>query len=101
MDAAKIANSTWTCISATMEQRQLQRQSHPGSKAAVATTAPAAVQLDYPSVRHWEYIITFAVEVQFQIRDQFWIPHQNLHEAYYLDFLVTSQNVLVWLCTVF
>ena len=45
------------------------------------------VQLDCLSVTHWDWVITFAVEVQFQFRDQFWIPQLKLHEACYLDFL--------------
>ena len=36
------------------------------------------LQLDCPSVRHWDYVITFAVEVRFQIRDQFWIIQPKL-----------------------
>ena len=35
-------------------------------------------------------IITFAVEVQFQIRDQFWIPQLKLHGGMVLVFLVKT-----------
>ena len=45
-----------------------------------------ALQLDCPSVRHWDVVTTFAVEVRFQIRDQFWIPQPKLHGACYLRF---------------
>ena len=46
-------------------------------------------------------LISWIVEVQFQIRDQFWISHQKLHEACYLDFLVLPNNMLVWLVAMF
>ena len=56
------------------------------------------LQLEYPSVRHWDYFITFAVGGgRFQIRDQSWIPQLKLHRAWYLIFVVKSQNMLVWL----
>ena len=46
------------------------------------------------------HVITVAVEVQFQIRDQFWIPRRKLHtRGMLLEFFVTSQNMLVWLVT--
>ena len=45
-------------------------------------------------IAHWDYIIHFAVEIPFEIRDQFWVPHQKLHGACYLDF-VKSQNMLI------
>ena len=45
------------------------------------------IQLHSPSVRHWNYIITTAVEVRFQSGDPFWIPQEKLHDAYYLTLL--------------
>ena len=47
----------------------------------------ASLRLDCPSIAHWDYVGIFAVEVRFQIRDQFWIPKPKLHEAKYLIFL--------------
>ena len=42
------------------------------------------------------HIITFAVEVQFQIRDKFWVPRPKLNGAMYiLDFFVKPKNSLV------
>ena len=61
----------------------------------VCAFTSACVQLDCLSVRSWDPIITFAVEVQFQIRDQFWIPQPKLHRQKYLIFFVKSQNGLV------
>ena len=37
-------------------------------------------------------IITFTVEAQFQIRDQFWIPQPKLHGAMYLFFFAKPEN---------
>ena len=45
------------------------------------------LQLDCPSDAHSSVIITFALEVGFQIRDLFWIPQPKLHGACYLIFL--------------
>ena len=60
----------------------------------MVNTSKVSLQLDCPSVRHWDYVITFADEVQFQFRDQFWIPQGKLHEASYLDFFCkTSKHV--------
>ena len=48
------------------------------------------------------YLISFAVEVRFQIQDQFWIPHQKLHRAFCWIFetpkhaCLTSRRVLVF-----
>ena len=50
-------------------------------------TSSLMLQLDCPSARHWDYVTTFAVGVLFQIQDHFWILHQKLHGACYLDFL--------------
>ena len=51
------------------------------------------LQLDCPPDGHWDYADIFAVEVQFQIRDQFWIPQPKLHgTAYILDFFAKPQN---------
>ena len=47
-----------------------------------------AVQLDCPSVIHWDYVINFVVEVRFQIRNQFWIPQEKLHGGMSLGFLL-------------
>ena len=46
-------------------------------------------------------IITFAVEVQLRIRDQFWIPQPKLHGWMYLIFFVKPKNGLVWPVSVF
>ena len=62
------------------------------------------IQLDCPSVRHWDCVITVAVEVRFQIQDQFWIPQGKLHRACYLNFVcktskharLTSRRILVF-----
>ena len=50
-----------------------------------------SIQLDHPSIIYWEVIITFAAEVRFQTRDQFWIPQPNLHGTWYLIFCKTSK----------
>ena len=52
------------------------------------------IQLNCPAIRHQDYVIIFAVEVRFQIGDQFWIPYQTLHRTCYL-FFVNPQNMLV------
>ena len=44
------------------------------------------VQLDWPSIADWAYASIFAVEVRFQIQDQFWIPQLELHGACILGF---------------
>ena len=41
-------------------------------------------------------IITFAVEVQFQIGDQFWIPQPKLRGWMYLIVLVKPKKGLIW-----
>ena len=53
---------------------------------------PDLLQLDCPSVTNWGVVITFAVKVQFQIRDQFWIPQPKLHGALYLFFCKISKH---------
>ena len=45
------------------------------------------LQLDWLAIADWAYASIFAVAVQFQDKDQFWIPHQKLHGACVLDFL--------------
>ena len=40
------------------------------------------LQLRCSSVRHWDYVITFTIEVRFKIWDQFWVPQGKLHGAY-------------------
>ena len=40
-------------------------------------------------IEHWDHVITFAVEVRFQIRIQFWIAQPKLHETMYLFFCKT------------
>ena len=57
------------------------------------------IQLDCPSVTNWDVRITFAVEVRFQIRAQFWIPQPKQHGVWYLVFVVKPQTMLVWLVT--
>ena len=52
-----------------------------------------SLKLDCPSDGHWDYAGMFAVEVEFQIRDQFWIPPLKLHKSKYLFF--KPQNGLV------
>ena len=56
-------------------------------------------------MRHWDYAITFTVEIRFQIQAQFWIPQGKLHGAcYILGFFcktskhprLTSHRVLVF-----
>ena len=53
------------------------------------------LQLNCPSDGHWGYAGIFAVEVRFQVRDQFWIPQPKLHGAKYLIFFVKPQNMVV------
>ena len=53
------------------------------------------VQLDCSRVAEWVYACIFAVEVRFQIRDQFWIPQLKLHGECDL------QNILFALLLVF
>ena len=55
------------------------------------------MQLDYPSDGHWNYADIFAVEVRFQIRDQFWVLQLKIHWTKYLIFLAKPQNGLVTL----
>ena len=55
------------------------------------------MQLDCPSVKSWDIVITFAVGVRFQIWDQFWITQPKLHGAWYLIFVVKPQNMLIQL----
>ena len=63
-------------------------------------TANFAHQLDIGTT----YIITFAVDVQFHIRDQFWIIQPKLHGACFLDFFckiskhtcLTSRRILMF-----
>ena len=50
------------------------------------------VQLDCLLVRSWDPVITFAVEVRFQIQNQFWIPQPKLHKACYLTFCKTPKH---------
>ena len=52
----------------------------------------ASVQLVWPLITDWAYTSIFAVEVQFQIRDQFWIPQPKLHQACILDFFEKSKH---------
>ena len=53
------------------------------------------IQLDWLAIANWAYADIFAVAVQFQYQDQFWIPHQKLHGAYFLDRCVEPQNMLI------
>ena len=53
------------------------------------------VQLNCPSDWHRDYGGILAVEVQFQIRDQFWIPHPKLHGSKYLIFLLNLKTGLL------
>ena len=39
------------------------------------------LQLDWLWVSRWDYVITFAVEVRFRIRDQIRNPRKKLHGA--------------------
>ena len=50
------------------------------------------VRLDCPPDAHWDYAGIFAVEVRFQIQDQFWIPQPILHGTKYLIFCKTSKR---------
>ena len=47
------------------------------------------VELPVSYIEFLTPIITFAVEVQFQIRDRFWIPQSTLHGWMYLFFCKT------------
>ena len=53
------------------------------------------LQMDCPSVRHWAYVSIFAVDVCFQIWDQFWIPHWKCTE-HFSGIFVKPQNGFVW-----
>jgi len=68
-----------------------------GSVSAFQSSKVLQVQLDCPSDGHWDCAGIFAVEVRFQIWDQFWIPQPKLHGAKYLMFFVKHQNGLVML----
>ena len=48
---------------------------------AKGVTKTLRLQLGCPSVTSSGVVITFAVGVQFQIGDQFWIPQPKLHGA--------------------
>ena len=55
------------------------------------------LQLDYLSVSHWDIVITFAVLIQFQFEDQFWIPQPKLHkECMLLYFLQNLKTCSFW-----
>ena len=62
-----------------------------GTTRSLMTYKDAYIQLDCPSVRHWAYANIFAVDDRFQIRDQFWIRHWELHEACFFRFFVKSK----------
>ena len=53
------------------------------------------IQLDWLSIAGSVYARFFAVAVQFQIQDQFWIPRLKVHIACILDFFEKSRNELV------
>ena len=44
------------------------------------------IQLELLLIADWAYSIIFAATVQFQISDQFWIPHLKLHKVCFLLF---------------
>ena len=55
----------------------------------------ASVQLDWPLIADWAYTSIFTVEVQFQIRDQFWIPQPELlTRGMYFGFLKNREMSL-------
>ena len=58
------------------------------------------IQPDCLSVRHWDYITTSAVEVRFQIRDQFCIPQKNYTRHVTWIFCETSKHAWLTMCRV-
>ena len=61
----------------------------PSKKDKINQKRVAYTQLDCPSDGHWDYAGIFAVDIRFQIRDQFWIPQPKLHWVKYLIFCKT------------
>ena len=53
------------------------------------------IQLDWLSIAGSVYARFFAVAVQFQIQDQFWVLQPKIHGACILDFFEKSKNELV------
>ena len=51
--------------------------------------------IGYIAIADWAYVGIFAVAVQFENQDKFWIPNQKLHVACILDFSKKNQNELV------
>ena len=60
----------------------------------------AYIQLNCLSVRHWAYVSIFDADVQFRIREKFWVPHWNYTEHVFWIF-EKLQNELVWPVFVF
>ena len=50
------------------------------------------LQLDWPSIADWACASIFAVELRFQIWDQFWIPQPERHRACSLIFFLNQKK---------
>ena len=72
-------NSLFSCVAEQRfwcDENSAMRDNHMHIDSAhnsYADEAASCLQLDCPSVRHWAYTGIFAVNVWFQMRDQFWI----------------------------
>ena len=52
-----------------------------------------SIQLGCPLVTHGDYVITFAAEVRFQFRNQFWNPQPKLQVSMYLIFVKPKNGI--------
>ena len=63
-------------------------------------TRTVALQLDWPWIAGWTYAGIFAVAVQIQNQDQFWISHPKTQGSFFY-FIEKSKNELVRTKTMF